>query len=72
MLRAAGWYVAHPDLTVRDIRRLKNIGKAVDEFLDKRSSVTSAAPSGTGGVSYLNKALELRFFPELWTSRTSM
>ena len=29
-------------------------------------------PGGTGGVSYLNKALELRFFPELWTIRTSM
>jgi len=29
---AKGWYVAHPDLTVRDIRRLKNIGKAVEEF----------------------------------------
>ncbi len=27
---------------------------------------------GTGGVSYLNKALELRFFPELWSVRTSM
>jgi tryptophan 2,3-dioxygenase len=27
---------------------------------------------GTGGVSYLNKALELRFFPELWSIRTSM
>lgn len=27
---------------------------------------------GTGGVSYLNKALELRFFPELWTIRTLM
>jgi len=35
---AAGWYVAHPDLTVRDIHRLKNIGKAVDEFLDKVGS----------------------------------
>ena len=32
---AVGWYVAHPDLTVRDIPRLKQIGKAVDEFLDK-------------------------------------
>jgi hypothetical protein len=32
---ATGWYVAHPDLTVRDITRLKQIGKAVDEFLDK-------------------------------------
>jgi len=32
---AEGWYVAHPDLTVRDIHRLKRIGKAVDEFLDK-------------------------------------
>lgn len=27
---------------------------------------------GTGGVSYLTKALDLRFFPELWTVRTSM
>ena len=27
---------------------------------------------GTGGVSYLNKALELRFFPELWSVRTSI
>ena len=27
---------------------------------------------GTGGVTYLNKALELKFFPELWTIRTSM
>ena len=27
---------------------------------------------GTGGVSYLTKALELRFFPELWSVRTSM
>jgi hypothetical protein len=32
---AEGWYVAHPDLTVRDIHRLKRIGKAVDELLDK-------------------------------------
>jgi tryptophan 2,3-dioxygenase len=27
---------------------------------------------GTGGVSYLAKALELRFFPELWNIRTAM
>ena len=32
---AEGWYVANPDLTVRDIRRLKRVGKALDEFLDK-------------------------------------
>ena len=32
---AENWYVAHPDLTVRDIRRLKRIGKAAEEFLDK-------------------------------------
>ena len=32
---AEGWYVAHPDLTVRDIRRLKRVGEVVDEFLDK-------------------------------------
>ncbi len=27
---------------------------------------------GTSGVAYLSKALELRFFPELWSVRTSM
>jgi tryptophan 2,3-dioxygenase len=27
---------------------------------------------GTGGVSYLVKALDLRFFPELWSVRTSI
>jgi hypothetical protein len=32
---AAGWYVATPDLTVADTRRLERIGKALDEFLDK-------------------------------------
>jgi hypothetical protein len=32
---ADGWYVAHPDLTVAEAGRVKRIGKAVDEFLDK-------------------------------------
>jgi len=32
---AAGWYVAHPDLTVAEAARVKRVGKAVDEFLDK-------------------------------------
>ncbi len=27
---------------------------------------------GTSGVNYLQKALELRFFPELWTARTKI
>jgi len=31
-----------------------------------------AGTGGTSGVSYLQKALELKFFPELWTIRTSM
>jgi hypothetical protein len=34
---ADGWYVANPDLTVAETRRMKRIGKAVDEFLDKLS-----------------------------------
>jgi hypothetical protein len=32
---AEGWYVAHPDLTVRDTQRVKRVGKAAEEFLDK-------------------------------------
>jgi hypothetical protein len=32
---AEGWYVAHPDLTVAETARLKRIGTAVDEMLDK-------------------------------------
>jgi tryptophan 2,3-dioxygenase len=31
-----------------------------------------AGTGGTAGVSYLAKALRLRFFPELWEARTSM
>jgi tryptophan 2,3-dioxygenase len=31
-----------------------------------------AGTGGTGGVSYLAKALDLRFFPELWLARTSL
>jgi len=34
-ITAEGWYVAHPDLTVAETARLKRIGKAVDELLDK-------------------------------------
>ena len=34
-ITAEGWYVASPNLTVRDAWRLERIGKAVDEFLDK-------------------------------------
>ena len=32
---AEGWFVANPDLTVVETRRLKRIGEAMDEFLDK-------------------------------------
>ena len=32
---AEGWYVAHPDLTVAESARLKRVGNAVDELLDK-------------------------------------
>ena len=34
-LSAESWYVAHPDLTVADIRRLERVGEALEEFLDK-------------------------------------
>jgi hypothetical protein len=34
---AEAWYVANPNLTVVDTRRLERVGKAVDEFLDKIS-----------------------------------
>jgi hypothetical protein len=32
---ADGWYVASPDLTVGEARRLKRVGKALDDFLDE-------------------------------------
>jgi hypothetical protein len=34
-IQAEGWFVGHPDLTVAETGRLKRVGKAVDEFLDK-------------------------------------
>ena len=36
-IAADGWYVANPDLTVVETRRLKRYGQALDEFLDKIS-----------------------------------
>ena len=36
-IAAESWYVAHPDLTVAETRRLKRSGQALDEFLDKIS-----------------------------------
>jgi len=37
-IAAESWYVANPDLTVAETRRLKRIGTAVYEFLDKVSA----------------------------------
>jgi hypothetical protein len=34
-IAAEAWYVANPNLTVAETRRLEKIGKATDEFLDK-------------------------------------
>jgi hypothetical protein len=34
-IAAEAWYVAHPDLTVAETGRVKRIGKAAGEFLDK-------------------------------------
>jgi hypothetical protein len=34
-ITADAWYVANPDLTVAETKRLKKIGTALDEFLDK-------------------------------------
>ena len=45
---AEGWYVAHPDLTVAETGRLKRVGKAVEEFLDKIRRVRSARTSRAG------------------------
>jgi len=34
-IQAEGWFVGNPDLTVAETGRLKRVGKAVEEFLDK-------------------------------------
>ena len=34
-IAADAWYVASPNLTVAETRRLERVGKAVDEFLDE-------------------------------------
>src|SRR6476619_2565689 len=34
-IAAEAWYVASPNLTVAETRRLERVGKAVDEFLDQ-------------------------------------
>ena len=42
---AEGWYVAYPDLTVAESGRLKRVGKAVDEFLEKIGGQTRSHQS---------------------------
>lgn len=37
-ISAEAWYVASPNLTVAETRRLERVSKAVDEFLDKISA----------------------------------
>jgi hypothetical protein len=32
---ASAWYVANPNLSVVEARRLQNVGKALDDFLDR-------------------------------------
>jgi hypothetical protein len=34
-ISADAWYVANPNLTVAETRRLEKVGKSIDEFLDK-------------------------------------
>ena len=34
-ISAEAWYVANPNLTVTEARRLERVGKAVEELLDK-------------------------------------
>ena len=34
-ITAEGWFVAEPDLALAEVQRLKRIGQATDEFLDK-------------------------------------
>ena len=34
-ITAEGWFVANPELSLAEIDRLKRVGKATDEFLDK-------------------------------------
>ena len=34
-ITAEGWFVANPDLSLAEIDRLKKVGTAVDEFLEK-------------------------------------
>ena len=36
-ISADGWYVANPNLSVVEARRLRRVGQALDEFLDKIS-----------------------------------
>jgi hypothetical protein len=34
-INAGAWYVANPNLTVAETKKLERQGKALDEFLDK-------------------------------------
>jgi hypothetical protein len=50
-ISAEAWYVANPNLTVAETRRLERVGKAVDEFLDKIGGYASAPPGRSVGLA---------------------
>ena len=57
----------HPDCIVALPGREALVAETVERVIGYKPGT-----GGTGGVSYLAKALELKFFPELWQVRTSM
>lgn len=47
-ITAEAWYVANPDLTVAETRKLKRDGRALDEFLDQIAEPPTGRSQGVG------------------------
>ena len=56
---AAGWFVANPQVTVVDVRRLQRMETALDAFLDSMASNTAADPATRDALALLSNQVSV-------------
>ena len=56
---AAGWFVANPQVTVVDVRRLQRMETALDAFLDTMAGNTAVDPATRDALALLSKQVSV-------------
>jgi len=56
---AAGWFVANPQVTVVDVRRLQRMETALDAFLDTMAGNTAVDPATRDALALLSRQVSV-------------